>query len=353
MSRWPSRTQNPFATPITLAVGGLGAAIGWAVGAPIYMLVGPAVAVTLAGLAGLRTAVANPVRDACFVAVGLAVGAGFNRDALQAMIRWPFAFVGIAVLIVAIMVISRWMLRRYFDFDDRAALMASAPGHLSFVIAMASDTGADVARIAMTQSVRVLLLTLAVPFAAVFMGVDLSGSVGATGASISVWSLAVLVVLAVVVGRVFGQLSVPAPLLLGAMFVSAIGHLTQLADGVMPELVVVPAYLVLGSLIGTRFSGVTPAQLLRGLSAGVAITLVAVIAAAVASVPVALALEMPLAHVLVALAPGGLETMIAMGVVLGVVPGFVAACHIMRLVVLSVLLPWMMARINRRDISQS
>ena len=53
---------------------------------------------------------------------------------------------------------------------------------------------------------------------------------------------------------------------------------------------------------------------------------------------------MPLAHVLVAFAPGGLETMIAMGVVLGVVPGFVAACHIARLLVLSVLLPFLISR---------
>ena len=55
---------------------------------------------------------------------------------------------------------------------------------------------------------------------------------------------------------------------------------------------------------------------------------------------------MPLAHVLVAFAPGGLETMIAIGVVLGVIPGFVAACHIARLLVLSVYLPMMLARLG-------
>ena len=36
--------------------------------------------------------------------------------------------------------------------------------------------------------------------------------------------------------------------------------------------------------------------------------------------------------------------MIAMGVVLGVVPGFVAACHIARLLVLTVMLPLMLGR---------
>jgi uncharacterized membrane protein AbrB (regulator of aidB expression) len=120
--------------------------------------------------------------------------------------------------------------------------------------------------------------------------------------------------------------------------------LTDVAPGVLPEWLILPAFLVLGALIGTRFSGVTMAHLMSGLLAGVAITVVAVGFAGLASLPVAWALEMPVAHVLVAFSPGGLETMIAMGAVLGVVPGFVAACHVARLMVLTVLVPAMLAR---------
>ncbi len=57
---------------------------------------------------------------------------------------------------------------------------------------------------------------------------------------------------------------------------------------------------------------------------------------------------MPLAHILVAFAPGGFETMIAMGSVLGISPGFVAACHMMRLFILSAVLPLMLARSTPR-----
>ena len=57
----------------------------------------------------------------------------------------------------------------------------------------------------------------------------------------------------------FSRLAVPAPLLIGAMVVSALGHLTDWAPGVLPGWMILPAYLVLGALIGTRFSGITPA----------------------------------------------------------------------------------------------
>ena len=42
-------------------------------------------------------------------------------------------------------------------------------------------------------------------------------------------------------------------------------------------------------------------------------------------------------------------SVLGLGAVLAVVPGFVAACHIMRLVVLSVLLPAMLSRVAKQE----
>lgn len=345
--RWPNISLSPRDTLLTIAVGAVGAVLGWLLSMPVFMLLGPVVAVSLSSLAGLRTTIDPRLRDACFVVIGLAVGGGFNTDALGAMLRWPLAFIFMAVIIWLIMVICRMLLVRFFDFDARSALLASAPGHLSFVIAMASDTGSDVARISITQSVRLLALTLVVPFVTVAMGVELSGNIAPQGAAMNLITVTIMVILAVALGLLLQRVSVPAPLLMGAMIVSALAHLTEVVPEVVPQWLILPAYLVLGSLIGTRFSGVTPARFLGGLAAGLTITLVAVGLAGLGAAPVAWALGMRIEHVLVAFAPGGLETMIAIGAVLGVVPGFVAACHIARLLVLSVLLPWMLSRTGR------
>lgn len=318
--------------------------LAWVVSAPVYILLGPALAVSLYGLAGGTAAIDPTLRNACFVILGITVGAGFDQDALGAMLRWPVAFAFMAVVIWGIVVICRWLLVRRFGFDRRSALLASAPGHLSFVVAIAHETGSDVARISVVQSVRLLALTIVVPFVALAMGVDVSGSIAPVGEVMALWGVPVLIVVSLGVAWVFARLSVPVPLLLGAMVTSAMGHLSGVTPGVLPGWLVLPAYLMLGALIGTRFSGVPLAQFLSGLSAGFAITVVAVVLAGLASLPVAWALGMPLAHVLVAFAPGGLETMIAMGAVLGVVPGFVAACHVARLLVLSVILPMMLGK---------
>lgn len=347
--RWPNPAHPIGDTLLTLVVAAAGAALFAAVSAPVYILLGPAVAVTVWGLRGGRAAIHPLLRDACFVVLGIAVGAGFDADAVAAMQRWPLAFLFMAMIIWAIMVVSGRVLVRFFGFDARSALLAAAPGHLSFVIAMAADTGADLTRIAVSQSVRLLALTIVVPFVALAMGVRLTGGLVPAGVPLGPVALLAVAAAAVLLGRVMGRLSVPAPLLMGAMAVSAVGHLGGLLAGNVPGWLILPAYLVLGALIGTRFAGLTLAQVRSGLGAGLTITLIAIAFAAAAAVPVAFALGMPLAHVLVAFAPGGLETMIAMGVVLGVVPGFVAACHIARLLVLSVLLPVLIGRVPKDD----
>jgi membrane AbrB-like protein len=328
-------------TLLTLAVACGGAALAWMINAPVYMLTGPAAAVSLAGVAGMQVHIDPRFRDLCFLVLGLTVGAGFDPDALGTMLRWPLAFAVMAALTWGTMVACRTVLVRGFGFALDTALLASAPGHLSFVIAMAESGGRDVVRISVTQSVRLLLLTLVVPFVALGLGVDLSDAVIAQGQGWPLWVPAVLAVLAVAVARVFARLNVPAPLLIGAMVVTAIWQLSGVQSGVMPDWLVLPAYVALGALIGTRFAGVSAAALLRNLGAGVAITVVAVVLSSLAALGVAWAIGMAPSHVLVAFAPGGLETMIAMGVVMGAVPGFVAACHITRLMVLSALLPLM------------
>ncbi len=108
-----------------------------------------------------------------------------------------------------------------------------------------------------------------------------------------------------------------------------------------------PAFLVMGTLIGTRFSGMSPAQLRGSLLAGLAATVIGAGVAALTALPVAAALSMPAAHVLTGFAPGGLETMIALAAALGANPGFIAACHIIRLLILSVLIPVALHRVGR------
>lgn len=333
-----------FLTLRSLLIGALGAGLAILVHLPAPELVGPAIAVTIAGLAGVRTGLDTRLRDGGFIVLGIGVGAGFDPAAFDAILRWPLAFATLAAALWVTLRLGSALLQRGFGFDRRSGILSAAPGHLSFVLSLAADGRTDVARVAMAQSIRLLSLTLLVPLGAVAMGYEISTTGIVKGPPMPPLPLAGLILAGLALGLGFARLSLPAPMLLGGMAVSALTHVTEALPGGVPPVLMAPAFILLGTLIGSRFSGITLAQLRANALAGVTVTAIAAAAAALASWPISAALDMPLPQVLAAFSPGGLETMIALGAALGADPSFVAACHIMRLVILTALIPLAVGR---------
>lgn len=322
-----------------LVLGIAGAGLAMLLNLPAGVLVGPALAVAAGALAGLKPGVPDPLRNLVFVVIGLSVGSGFTSDAGAAIGRWPIAFLALGLMLAATMTIGRAILVRWFGYDRQSAVLTAAPGHLSFVLALGQDTGADVARIAVAQTIRVMVLIAVVPFAALALGYQMPATVLPPAAPMPPAPLALLAAAGVLLGLVFRRLRLPAPLLLGPMVVSALSQVTGLTGGGPPAWLLLPAMVTMGALIGSRFSGLTPSMVGNALFAGLTVTALSAGFAALAALPVSAALDMPAAHVLAAFAPGGLEAMIALGATMGASPGFVAASHVVRLMILTVLIP--------------
>ncbi|MCR9068730.1 MAG: AbrB family transcriptional regulator [Rhodobacteraceae bacterium] len=329
----------------TLLIGAAGATIFWLVGFPAAVLTGPAAAVSLATLLGLRTAIPPLLRDAVFLVLGLQIGSTVTPEVIETALAWPVSLLMLTATLIVVLQSARAVLRRGFGYDRMTALLAATPGHLSYVLGLSTDLAADVPRVALVQSVRVLMLTLLVPVLIALWGVEGTAQLADRGES-SALSLAVLFPLALGLGLIFRRLSIPAPLLLGAMAVSAIGHGSDLTPGAMPAWMTVVAFVCMGALIGTRFRGLDRRGLGAAFLAGVVTTLIACAVAAAGAWLAGGLVGLPPAALLLAFAPGGVEVMAAIAIETGLEPAFVAAHHVFRLVVLTVLVPILIARVR-------
>ncbi|MEM7216652.1 MAG: AbrB family transcriptional regulator [Pseudomonadota bacterium] len=329
---------------VTIAVGGLGAGLGYLTSLPLYALIGPAILVSLLNMAGGHFRISPFVRNTAFLFLGISIGSGLDVNSLDALLEWPIAFLALSIMLVISIFSGRVILTRGFAFDRREAVLATSPGHLSFVVSLGIEIQDDAARILVIQSIRLLALTLCVPFIAILFGVEVGNSLLPPGEAIAIWNAVSLVFLSIVAGYLFEQIRVPAAYLMSGMIVSSIGHVTELTPGILPESVILPGFVILGCLIGSRFSGISFQQLKATIFAGLTVTALTGFLAVAFAIPVAFLLSMPVAHVILAFAPGGLETMIIMGSVLGANPGFLAACHVARLFILSFLVPVMLGR---------
>ena len=340
MNKW-GQFRSVF---ITLLIGIVGAATAWWFKVPAPFLTGPATFVSVAGVLGTDCRIPDRLRDACFIVIGLALGSSVTPETLSAAAAWPISLVGMCISVGIVMLSGGLMFQYVFGMDRKTALLASSPGHLSYVISFSADVGADTAIISVIQSMRVLFLTLAVPVAvAILTDADMAMR-ASIGQVLSLTYLTALAVLAAVFGTVLVKAKVPAAFLISGMIISSIGHGTNMTPGSVTTEISTTAFIVMGTLIGTRFSGVTLNMLRKAAFGGIVLTLVGLAISICAAAIISYLMSLPLIDVIIAFAPGGLETMVAMGAIVGADPAYVAIHHVARLFFLSVFVPLVLSR---------
>ncbi len=331
---------------LTAIIGSIGALVAFMLDFPAPFLCGPALAVTLAGLAGLRLSVPNLLRNATFVIVGISMGTSVTPEVIGAAKTWPLSFLAVLVTVVILLYVAYWILRG-FGYDRTTAMLGASPGHLSYIISLTAETKSDLATVSVIQSVRVLALTLAVPFIVEYLDlISIEPPILPLPMHPVVLGLTILASLAV--GWLFMRWRFPAALLLGGVAVSIGIHITGLTSGGVPSWLSQPTYIVLGSLIGTRFSRASLRDMRKAFLAGGVVTVVVMLLASVIAVLVSRLTGVPLNAVMIAFSPGGLETMAAMAVMMHADTAYVGSHHVLRLLFLSVLMPLVMGKDARR-----
>ncbi len=332
--------QNLRNLTFAFAVATTGATLFWCLGFPAPFLTGAATAVSLAAVNGLKCDLPAPFRNIVFVILGLNIGTGITPEVLNALTGWLISLPMLALSLVITIFAGRWLLVHGFGYDRTTAVLASTPGHLSYVLALGLETMADTRQVALVQSIRLLLLTLVVP-PLVSWFFETTGQLNFVEQRLA-WSDGVaLCLVSLAVGWVFLRLHLPAAFLLAAMGVSAIGHGSGLTPGHIPESLTILAFLAMGVLIGSRFSGTTVKDLSSAAYAGVAVTGLALMSAAMAGVAILFFIDgLTPALLIVAFTPGGVEAMAAIGLALGLDMAFIAGHHVARLLMLTVLLPF-------------
>jgi membrane AbrB-like protein len=344
----PQRTWGVVReTLVTIAISAAGGFVANAIGLPAGWLMGGALAVAIAALAGVKVGMPDWLRDATFVLTGVSMGASVARDSLSLIAQWPVTMAALVIELLLIVAGTGYMLRKLFGIDRGTAYLSSFPGHLSFVMGIAAAGVGDPRQITIIQVIRILMLTTVVPIGALFLPV---GHYAPPGGQADIGWVAIVVVTTIcaVVGFVATKLRVPAAYALGAMGAAMIAKFTGNFDGAMPAPLLVGAFIMVGALLGSRFGGITMTEFRKAAAGGVIATLLTVAFVTVVTFAASQLVDMPYGQIWLALAPGALEGMGALGIALGFDTAFIAAHHVARLLMLTVLVPVVALLIRER-----
>lgn len=332
------RTRQGLVTLAVAACGGL--LFDW-LDMPAAWLGGAAIAVALATLAGLKTTLLPGLRRPVFLVLGTSMGTGIEPSTLHRMAEWPVSLALLAPVVAGVVAGSYWVLRRIAGWDRATAFYASIPGALSYVMAVAIQSPADIRRVATSQSIRLLTLVAVLPLV---LGGPAMEAAAADPAFPQVYAspadCLLLLVVAGLAGLLFDRFRVPAGMLTGAFLASAVLHGAGLVAPLpLPLWLAGPAFVCLGALAGSRMSGIG----IRELGATAVVSTLALLAGLVVSLSGAFAVvsltSAGLPQALLAFAPGGLDAMVAIAVILHMDPAFVATHQLARLIGILVCLP--------------
>ncbi|MBR1222021.1 AbrB family transcriptional regulator [Bradyrhizobium sp. U87765 SZCCT0131] len=336
----PLPTRSATLTTVeTLAIGTIGGLLFWWTELPGGLISGAMIAVAIAAIAGRPLAMPMLLSHVVLMTLGLSLGSMVSPQMLRNIADYPVTIAALALSTFGATFGSSYYLRRVHGWDRASALLAGSPGALSQIILLATEKNADVPGIAVVQTLRVIILTAALPLLLNLLGLAPHAHLTLRAPPATPLSFAILAVAAVAVSLLLRWLKFPASWMFGAMLASGVLHGAGWVEGGLPLWGYALALIGIGTLIGTRFARISGRTLADHVLAAIGSFGVAIAISAVFVAVLVLTTSAKLSDLIVAFSPGAMDAMLALALTLHIDPIFVGAHHLARFVFVSIATP--------------
>ena len=325
---------------LALIIGAAGGVVFHALNLPLPWMLGALLATMVASVANAPVVAPARIRPAVVAVIGVLLGSRFTPDVLEQAGAWigTVTILMIYVAVVALVVVPFY--RFVGKFDWVTAYFAGMPGGLTEMIEIGEASGAKPAPIILAHSLRIVVTIALLAFwFRVVQGHEVGASALKAEGSLS-WLDAGMMLASAILGSLLGTwLRFPAPTFLGPLLVSALLHLGGVTESVPPTLLVNVAQVILGTVLGCRFLGISPKTLLPAAALSIGATVLTLILALCAGLAMRGLAGITPDQALLALAPGGLTEMGLIALAIHADVAFVALHHVMRIVFVILLAP--------------
>ena len=319
---------------LTYVIAGIGVGIFILLQLPLPWLLGPIFACLIAALAGVPMKGNKLINDAMRSILGVAVGATFTTTLLISMAAmWPTLLM-IPVMVACIAVIGVPYFQRVWGFDFATSYYSAMPGGLQDMLAFGEEAGGDVRALSLIHATRVMVVVVALPFILQgYWGADLTNPPGAAASTIDPSQMLLMVFCGIAGWQGAKALGMFGASILGPLILAAIMALLGVLQHRPPAEAIWMAQFFIGMTVGTKYAGVTGAEVRKDVAAALGFCLILIALTFVFAEAVHLFHLAPPMETLLAFAPGGQAEMTVLALIVGADMAFVIAHHVLRIFV--------------------
>lgn len=237
-----------------------------------------------------------------------------------------------------------WLGRHREGLDERTGALSMLPGAASMIPMLATEMGANYRFVALTQYLRLLIVSATLPFVAHLLATpDSGGGAELSHAPLDPVGLALIVVISLIGAPIARRFRIPVPGVFGPMIIAVALGLVLPSDTVSlapPFALEVFAFMSVGWLCGGGLS--VPALKLFAKQMPATITIVVVLMALCGGCAVGMSawLGISMYDAYLATSPGGLETVLALSAE-GDAGAVVITGQLVRLIIVLLVAGWL------------
>lgn len=339
IGRLPQPAALKFAAAVVLTflaalAGGLLARL---IGMPLPFMLGAFFVTMTLGLYGVPIRHIRQARTVGQFVVGSSIGAQFTPGiVLKLVLLLPF-IIGGALLSMLVGAVCAAMLLRLTHIDHKTAFFATMPAGVVEMANIANRYGGTPEPIMVVQAMRVALTVTAAPFFVVHVAGAGARHAIDQGATMSWLTLGLVAIAAAIAGLLLTRLRLPNSWFLGAAMGSALLGAFGIAEGRVPDILLIIAQVVMGISLGTQFRHEFLTKLFGVVQSAVVTVLFAIIAMGLLGAACGYLLTIPLPTMVLAFAPAGMGEMVLTGKVLGLDAPVIAGFQMVRILVVMML----------------
>jgi len=266
--------------------------------------------------------------------IGAMIGSRFSPELLTLLPQFWISGLALIPFILLAHGGNYAIMRGLGRYEKLDAYFASLPGGIIDSVALAEEAGADLRIVTAQHFIRIILVVSTVPLLFLFIQGDAVGSLAGQSLATTDYDVVdiLLILVIALIGLFIGQLTkLPASHMLGPLFLALILSVQGIVDIDIPPWLGNAAQYMVGTALGSQFSGVSRRLLIRGLRMGLLSGIYMLFLAALFAKVLVQFVPADFGAMFISFAAGGLAEMSLIALSLNFNPVVVALHHLSRI----------------------